>query len=49
MEALYIRRELAKTNPSAYNSYVATTLNNLANLYYKAIKQKRLKSLYGSI
>jgi hypothetical protein len=27
------QRALAKSNPSAYQPYVATTLNNLANLY----------------
>ena len=32
-EALAIRRELAKVNPSAYLPKVATTLNNLANLH----------------
>ncbi|MFK8181952.1 MAG: tetratricopeptide repeat protein [Phormidesmis sp.] len=31
-EALRIRRELAKENPRTYLPYVATTLNNLANL-----------------
>ena len=32
-EALDICERLAKANPKAYESYVATTLNNLANLY----------------
>ena len=32
-EALQLYRELAQNNPSAYNPYVAGTLNNLANLY----------------
>jgi len=32
-EALNIRRDLAKANPSVYNPYVANTLNNLAILY----------------
>ncbi|CAA6811977.1 MAG: Unknown protein [uncultured Sulfurovum sp.] len=33
LEALALYRALAKTNPSAYNPDVATTLNNLAVLY----------------
>ena len=32
-EALSTYRELAQANPEAYLPYVATTLNNLANLY----------------
>ncbi|CAA6807533.1 MAG: Unknown protein, partial [uncultured Sulfurovum sp.] len=32
-EALELYRALAQNNPSAYNPYVATTLNNLAILY----------------
>ena len=32
-EALDICERLAKTHPEAYEAYVATTLNNLANLY----------------
>ncbi len=32
-EALQIRRELAKSNPTAYQPYVAQTLNNLGILY----------------
>ena len=33
LEALANHRRLAEANPEAYSPYVATTLNNLANLY----------------
>jgi hypothetical protein len=33
LEALSIYRRTAEANPEAFMPYVATTLNNLANLY----------------
>jgi tetratricopeptide (TPR) repeat protein len=33
LEALPLYRELAKSDPDAYQHYVADTLSNLANLY----------------
>ena len=39
-EALEIRRKLAEANPDAYLPYVASTLNNLANLYRATQRMK---------
>ena len=45
-EALEIRRELAKKNPKAYNSYVAMTLNNLVILYLELKKKGDAEKAY---
>ena len=45
-EALEIRRELAKQNPKAYNSYVAMTLNNLVILYLELKKKGDAEKAY---
>src|SRR5271157_4141688 len=39
-------RQLAKTNPAADQSYVADTLNNLANLYQKIQRMKEAEAAY---
>jgi len=45
-EALYIYKSLAKSNPKAYNSEVATTLNNLASLYYANNQMEKSEEVY---
>ena len=46
-EALKLRRELAKENPSVYGSDVAMTCNNLANLLSKSSAgRKEAEDLY---
>ena len=45
-KALKVRRALAKTNPSAYNSAVATTLYNLATLYKKMNRMKEAEEIF---
>ncbi len=39
-------RQLAKANPAAYQPYVATTLNNLANLYSLTQRMKEAEAAY---
>ena len=45
-KALSLYRALAKTNPNAYNPNVATTLNNLAVLYYDQNRLKEAERFY---
>ncbi len=45
-EALNLYRNLAKTNPAVYEPNVATTLNNLANLYGAQNKMKEAQEAY---
>ncbi len=44
--ALATRRDLAKANPEAYLPVVATTLNNLANLYSGTQRMKEAEEAY---
>ncbi len=46
MEALYIRRELVKTNPSAYSHDLADILNDLAILYEKLNRLKEAEKAF---
>ena len=46
MEALEIRRRLAKDNPKAYEPDVAGTLNNLAGLYYNTQRFTESEKMY---
>jgi tetratricopeptide (TPR) repeat protein len=45
-ETLKIRKDLAKQNPSAYNSDVANTLNSLALIYENNNQLKKAKKAY---
>ena len=46
VRALSIRRRLAESNPSAYEPYVAATLNNLANLYSATQRFSESEQMY---
>ena len=45
-EALEIRERLASAHPEAYESYVADTLNSLANLYYETQRFNDAEAYY---
>jgi outer membrane protein TolC len=46
LTTLDIRRQLAKTDPAAYQPGVALTLNNLARLYYSTQRMKEAETAY---